>query len=299
MIKDFHGVYSAVFTPYGKDGCFDAAMFERLVAFHAKNGLRGLYVGGSSGEGPMQKIAERIEIARCAIELCRKHNLKSIIHIGHCSTDLALEMAGSAEEAGADAISSVQPYYYVFNTGQRENYYLELVDKIELPLIIYMYLDNLTAASSQSMLKLLSNEKIIGMKYTGNDFFMVSSLFNQLPDEKLFFSGSDQHMIAGLSYGSCGSIGLYQNSLPGAFRKLYDAFISGDFDRAGQLQMRINALIDCVKDFGDFSYVKAIMRYIDMDCGCFRAPFKQLDETEYRQLAKEFEQFDDLFALNS
>jgi N-acetylneuraminate lyase len=298
-MENLHGVYSATFTPYGKNGRFNAEMFEKVVAFHARNGLKGLYVGGSSGEGALQKTSERIEIAGCAIELCRKYNLKSIIHVGHCSTDIALEIARAAEAGGADAISSVQPYYYSFTQEQCERYYMSFIEKINLPMIIYMYLKNFTPDSMQSMLKLLRQDKIIGIKYTANDFFTANSLFKQLPDNKLFFSGADEHMIVGLTYNSCGSIGLYQNSVPGAFKKLYDAFRSGDFEQARQYQMRINTLIECVSGFGDYSYVKAIMRYIGFDCGYFRAPLKQLSEGDYCQLALKLEQFDDLFALNN
>lgn len=297
-MKDLHGVYSAIFTPYGKDGRFNSEMFAKVMAFHARNGLTGLYVGGSSGEGPLQKVSERIEVAVCAIEQCRKHKLKSIIHVGHCSTDIAFEIAQAAKQAGPDAISSVQPYYYSITPDQYERHYMSLVEKIDFPMIIYMYLKDLSPNYRQIMMKLLREEKIIGMKYTGNDFFAANCLFNQLPKTKLFFSGSDQHMIAGLTYGSCGAIGLYQNCVPGAFNKLYNAFKSGNFELARQYQMQINSLIKCVSGFGDYSYVKAIMRYIGFDCGCFRAPFKELSESDYCQLALKLEQFDELFALN-
>ena len=113
-LSEFEGVYSALITPYDKKGRINLDMQSKIINFHIKNGIKGLYLCGSTGEGPMLETEERILISKNAIDTCKK-KMKTIVHVGHICTDTAITLAKQAHAHGADAISSVQPYYYDFS----------------------------------------------------------------------------------------------------------------------------------------------------------------------------------------
>ena len=132
--SSFRGVYSATFTPYDKRGNIDFEMQEKVINFHSRNGIRGFYICGSTGEGPLLNENERIIVAENAIKCCRGRG-KVIIHVGHVSTETAIALSKKAKKHGADAVSSIQPYYYHFSEEIEARYYQELSDAVDLSLI--------------------------------------------------------------------------------------------------------------------------------------------------------------------
>ena len=297
-ISSFKGVYSATFTPYDKCGNVDFEMQERIINFHLRNGIKGFYICGSTGEAPLLNENERVIIAENAVKCCKNRG-KVIVHVGHVSTDTAISLSRKAREHGADAVSSIQPYYYRFSEEILSRYYRELSEAVDIPMIIYIY-PNLSGGniSGKHMLELLYLKNVIGAKYTGSDYFVINSIFKNLANEKILFSGADELMMSGLCFGAGGSIGAFQNIIPKPFVKLYDAFSIGKLEEMRDLQYRINDLIHFVVSKSDMSYFKAAMHYVGFNCGFARRPFKQLSEKEYLIFAKELEQFDDLFAMS-
>ena len=296
--SSFKGVYSAAFTPYDKNGNIDFEMQEKIIDFHLRNGIKGFYICGSTGEGPLLNENERISVAENAIKCCNGRG-KVIVHVGHVSTDIAITLSKKAKEHGADAVSSIQPYYYHFSEETEARYYQELSDAVDIPMIIYIY-PKLSGAgiNEKQILKLLDLKNVIGAKYTGQNYFIINSIFKEAAEDKILFSGADELMMSGLCFGTDGAIGAFQNVIPKAFVKLYEAFNTGKINEMRELQYRINDFIYFVVTKGDMSYYKASMRYIGFDCGFARRPFKQLTENEYSSFAKELEQFDDLFAVS-
>jgi len=296
--SSFRGVYSATFTPYDKQGNINLEMQEKIINFHLRNGIRGFYICGSTGEGPLLNENERILVAKNAIKCCKDRG-KVIVHVGHVSTDTAITLSKKAKEHGADAVSSIQPYYYHFSEEIESRYYQELSDAVDIPMIIYIYPKLFgSSITGKQILKLLNLKNVMGAKYTGSDYFVINSIFKKVAQNKILFSGADELMMAGLCFGTGGSIGAFQNIIPKPFVKLYEAFNAGKVEEMRQLQYKINDFIYFVVSKADMSYYKASMRYIGFDCRFARRPFKQLTEKEYSIFANELEQFDDLFTMS-
>jgi N-acetylneuraminate lyase len=294
----FKGVYSATFTPYDKNGDVNLDMQEKIIDFQLRNGLKGLYLCGSTGEGPLLNEKERILVAQNAVKYCEGKG-KTIVHVGCVSTDAAIILSEKAKEHGADAVSSIYPYYYNFPEEALFRYYRELSDAVDIPMIIYIYPQlSGRSISKEFILRLFKLKNVIGAKYTGSDYSAVSGIFEKAEREKILFSGADELMMNGLCFGAKGAIGAFQNVIPGAFVRLYEAFSAGNMDKMRSLQRRINNFIYFVISKGDMSYYKASIRYIGFDCGSARKPFKQLTEDEYAAFAEELKKFDDLFEMS-
>ncbi len=297
-LADFEGVYSATFTPYDRQGRFCSEMQARLIDFHARNGLRGLYLCGSTGEGVLLDTEERKQVTRSAVAAAQGR-LRIITHVGHAATDVAVELARDAEAVGADAVSSVHPIYYSYTDEIEYRHYRAIADAVDIPLFIYAH-PILTGREmpADHLLRLFEIPNIVGVKYTGMDFYSMRNISDRVPKPHLILGGSDERMIQGLVSGTRGAIGSYQNVVPAAFVTLHDLFRQGRVDEAMGMQQRVNALVTAVQAKRDLSYPKAIMRHIGFDCGWCRRPFKQLTEREYAEFARELEAFDELFALS-
>ena len=295
----FKGIYSATFTPYDKQGAIDLDMQAKLIEFHVRNGLTGLYLCGSTGEGPMLDIAQRKELTRNAVRVANGR-LKVIAHVGHICTDAAVELARDAEEHGADAISSINPIYYSYTDDIECRHYSGIADSVSLPVLIYANpLMTGKQTSDEQLFCIFAIENVVGMKYTGTDFYAMRNVSDRIQKPHVILSGSDERMAMGLVFGTQGAIGTHQNIIPGAFVKLYQLFKQERLQEVMALQQQINQLVIHLLSWRDLSIFKAAMRYVGFDCGWAKRPFAQLSEAEYRDLAKTLERFDELFAMSN
>ncbi len=296
--EDFKGVYSALYTPYDADGKVNPAMVEKLIDFHYRNGLRGCYVLGSTGEGPFLEMDERKNMAKAAVNAGRGR-MKIIIHVGHIQSAKAAELAAHAESVGADAVSSITPFYYPYSPEVEFRHYETIATASALPFLIYA---NPAIAgkdiSEKSLLRLFTLETVKGVKFTGSDFSLFNNIIRKADKEIIWFSGSDQLMIAGMMFGSYGSIGTYQNILPRPFAKLWELFQQGKIAEARKLQFKINEFLFFTVGIRDFSYAKMTMRYLGFDSGCMKLPFKQISESEYQEFTGKLKKFDELFSMS-
>lgn len=281
--QDILGEYSATFTPYDKNDEVNVAMLEKIVEFHIRSGLKGFYLTGNTGECHLLSPDER----KLVVESVAKFNrgrAKIIVHVGHDSTDTAMDLARHAAKCGADAVSALALRGGTFDHAYR--HYSRIAGSTDLPFLIYSVRENLTPDRD---VKLFDIPNVRGMKYTGFDFFGMQQLIGLLDKPCAFFSGSDQLFLAGLCFGAGGSIGTSQNFAPREFVRIFELFQQGRLEEARELQAKINKVIYLMLEDGDRSYTKAIMRYIGFDCGNCRLPHKQLTQEEYAAFAKRLE----------
>lgn len=284
MIKnsklDMAGVYTALFTPFTKDNRIDEEMVARLIDYGISNGIKGFYLTGGTGEGLLLSKEERITIYRAAVKAA-KGNAKLIAHVGCINTDDAIELARAAADAGCDWVSSVPPVYYGQKPAEVFNHYRLISEATDLPFLIYA---NGGVVNPDSDRRFFDLKNVKGMKYTGTTFYDIQRLNNRLDKEVVFFSGSDQHAIAALSFGNlfAGSIGTVQNIIPAHFVKIHNLMLQNNFQAAAELQAEANRVVEFVcHTFPKQSLRKAAMRYIGLDCGQFRPPHEAYTEDDY------------------
>ncbi|MCM8757146.1 MAG: dihydrodipicolinate synthase family protein, partial [Candidatus Omnitrophica bacterium] len=137
MIRKFSGVYTALLTPFGKNGEVDEKRLDALVDFLLKRGIYGFYVCGGTGEGLLMDVAEREKVA----ELVKQkvgNRVPIITHVGgSVNTENALKLVKHAEKISLDATSSIPPIYYRFSFREIFTYYRSLAEGSSLPLFIY------------------------------------------------------------------------------------------------------------------------------------------------------------------
>ena len=170
----FKGVLPALLTPFDKDGNVNKSTVDKLVKYNLKKGVNGFYVGGSTGEGLLLTIDERVALFNYAAE-ANEGKSTLIAHVGTIATKHAIEMAKAAEKAGYDAISAVAPYYFKFGTEAIKQYYFDIASSVNIPMIIYNFPGangfSLDKATAEEMFA--ANDKFIGIKHTTSDMYAL------------------------------------------------------------------------------------------------------------------------------
>jgi len=274
------GVYTALFAPFTLDDRVNEEMLGRMVEYGLANGIKGFYLTGGTGEGLLLSKDERKLVYRVAAKAA-KGRAKLIAHVGCVNTNDAVELARAAADAGCDWVSSVPPVYYGQKPADVYNHYRLISGATNLPFLIYA---NGGVVNPETDARLFDLRNVKGMKYTGTNFYDVQRLKSRIGKEAVFFSGSDQHAIAALSFGDvfAGVIGTLQNVIPAHFVRIWNLVRANDFRAAAQVQSEANKAVEFVcHTFAKQSLRKAAMRYIGLDCGMFRPPHEPYTEAEY------------------
>lgn len=274
--EKFAGIYSALFTTYDEKGQMDSARLRDLIDFQLERGLRGAFIAGSTGEGLLLSEEERKVVAATAVDTLKGRGI-SIVHVGHMSTATACELARHAESVGADMVATLPPLYYAASTEDVVRHYQTIAASVSLPVLVYDISIRTGVRFTDEMWgRLFAIDNIVGMKYTGNDFYYLRNVIELLDGEALVLSGSDPLFLPALTMGVDGAIGTTENIAPEWFVKIQDRFAAGDIHQARELQYELNRLIKFWLAHGDLSAAKALASLRGVPAGDVRAPLAPL-----------------------
>src|SRR5918992_6353965 len=131
------GVLLPIITPFDEKIRVDEQMMRQLVDFHIKAGVQGLFVLGSTGQGPAMTVEERKQTAAIALDQA-KSRVPVVIHVGTADTGSTVELAEHAAAHKADAVAIVPPYYYSDHTDYEiVAHYKAVAKAVPLPIFIY------------------------------------------------------------------------------------------------------------------------------------------------------------------
>jgi N-acetylneuraminate lyase len=195
------------------------------------------------------------------------------------STKDTVELSSHAKRCGADAVSSVTPLYYRYGFAEVKEYYKQIAEASELPVIIYN-IPGLTgtAYGYDQLCELLEIDGVAGMKFTSSDFFLLNRLVNTYPD-KVFYNGSDEMLLSGLAAGAQGGIGTTYNFMPDLMVKIYDLAYKEKLSEAREVQSVANSAIATILKYGAVQSCKYLISQYGVPYGECREPFMPLDES--------------------
>ena len=293
---DMAGVYSAMVSPFTKDGKLNEGAIEQLVEYGIESGLRGFYLTGGTGEFTLMSVEERKRLYARAVKAA-KGRCKLIAHVGATRTDDAVELARSAEKVGCDWVSSVAPIYFGQNAAAQYAHYKMISEASGLPLMIYCFGNNLVPDRD---LKLFDLKNVEGMKYTGADYYAVQSMRRKIGKDTFFVSGRDEMLGCALALGDtfAGGIGTSYNMIPKHFVAIYKSSLKGDGAAVAKLQGEVNHFVDLLLTCSDWSQWKSFMLARGIDVGNARMPCGSiLSEKERKVWAKKFSDLIGTFTL--
>ncbi len=236
------GIIPALVTPFDKEENLDLDRLENLVEWLLKKGVNGFYLTGSTGEGFLMNMDERKKVAETVVKIVNGR-VPIIVHIGNISTKLSIELAKHAEEIGADAISSVPPFYWHFDNAHIKSYYSDISDATSLPMFIYNV--PLAGLLGFGLIKKLAKIKNVhGIKYTGYTHQDIHKCKDQISKKFMVYSGADEMAVSGLVNGADGIIGSFYTMIPDLFVQLYNHVKAHEIDEAQYLQKCAVSIIE-------------------------------------------------------
>ncbi|NQU25367.1 MAG: dihydrodipicolinate synthase family protein, partial [Candidatus Nealsonbacteria bacterium] len=287
------GLVAAGFTPMKADGAVNPDRIPEVVEFLVGQPVDGIYVCGSTGEGPLLSTDERMAVAGAYVAAAAGR-LPVVVQVGHSSLAEAQTLAAHAEQIGADAISAVAPYYFKPGSG---DVLLDCLDEItsaapKLP--FYYYHVPAISGVDLDVIELLRQvpervPSLVGVKYTAPTLDEMQQLIEYHGHRFDILHGRDEMLLAGLAVGAVGAIGSTYNFAAPLYRHLISAFEAGDLEQARQYQLLAVVMIRAVLECGGQAALKAAMSLVGPDCGPVRLPLVSLTAEQIAQLQHEFE----------
>ncbi len=276
----FSGIIPALVTPLDANEHINETTARRLMRWMMDCGADGFYICGATGEGPVVAPGQRMKLAEIAREETRLRGAKAIIHVGAVDLSTAAALARHAGEIGADAVSSVPPFFFGYGEKEIAQYYTRIAESAGLPLIMYCSPLAGINITYDMVGRFLRIPNAIGVKWTSYDYYTMHRIKLLQGGDVNVLNGPDETLLCGLAMGADGGIGGTYNVMPKVFRGIYDSFKAGDIAAAQRGQDKANRLIDVILRYGVQPSLKEILARAGFDCGCCVYPQKRLTDEE-------------------
>lgn len=285
MTQDLTGVLTALAIPFDQGGALDSAALRRVVDHSVDNGVHGVVAGGSTGEFAAMSADERMRVVT-EVTSHVAGRVPVIAQTGAVTTAQAIRHSKAAEEAGADVLMLVTPYYEPLSMNETVDYLRTVVDAVEKPVMLY----NIPGATGVS----LTPEVVEGLvdefphiryiKDSSTDWALGLQLIHHLSDKIGTFIGWDVYMYSALVEGAAGIMAGTGNVVPAELVAVYERFAAGDLQGAGKLWKDLYPVIDAMISTPFIAAVKAGLEYKGLPGGVPRAPMAGLSETDRTEL---------------
>jgi N-acetylneuraminate lyase len=293
-IQHTDGLIAALFTPFHPDGSVHYELLPALVDHLISTGISGIFICGSNGEGPNLTLEERMQVSEKVIH-AGKGRLRMIVHVGHASIAEARKLARHAQEAGADAISSVAAFYFKPTSVQN------LADCMTdiaagapgLP-FYYYHIPSLTGFSVDVLDFMRIAEKQIpnfaGVKYTAATLWEYQECLNYEGGKYDVLYGFDENHLPALSMGAKGAIGSTFNFAAPLYLKVREYFEAGEVEKARKQMLFCVEMVRVVVQYPPIPAQKAVMKMLGFDMGPCRLPLVALPDDQYQALHRQLTQ---------
>jgi len=227
-------------TPFDEKGRVDEPVMRELVEFYVKASVQGLFVLGSSGQGPVMSVEERKRAADIAIDQARGR-LPMVIHVGTADAESTVELAAHAAERGASAVAVIPPYYYSDHTEYEiVAHYKAVATAVPLPIFIYEN-PKYSGISISPEFGLRLKEAvptIRGIKVAYGAGAMPEYVRLFPPDVSVFTGNAD--LFGLVPFGVAGMINPPTSFVPELGVALWKALKDEQYQKAVELQKKVN-----------------------------------------------------------
>ncbi len=240
----FSGTITALVTPLLQDGSVDYSALKGLVDYQLEQGIDGISPCGTTGESATLTHEEQHRVIKAVVEQVRKR-VPVIAGAGSNSTRTAVALARAAEEAGADAILSVTPYYNRPTQEGLFQHFRAVAESVRVPLIVY----NVPGRTGcnlepQTLMRLAEIRNVVGVKEASGNLGQIMEIIRQRPSGFAVLSGDDALALPIIAAGGDGVVSVVSNEAPGLMKQMVDAALAGDYEKARRLHYRLLPLMN-------------------------------------------------------
>jgi 4-hydroxy-tetrahydrodipicolinate synthase len=286
MSQQYEGIHAALLTPFASDDSVNEAVLADLIDDLLDNGVHGLVVNGSTGEGLCLRPEEWRRTAELAREKTRGH-VPMTVQVGALTTRQAVENTAYAGELGADAVMLLPPFYEPLDDRELETY-VRAVAEVDLPIMIY---NNPAAVgwsiSPEQLARLSRIDQVQYLKDTTPDAARLFEVRRLIGDRLQLLNGQDSLAIVGFLGGTRAGVWGAANATPRACVRLWELTVDRpDLDAARRLWEALYPVMQFFEASGYVASVKAATELRGIPVGAPRLPSLPLSEESRRQLSE-------------
>ncbi|MDI3387412.1 4-hydroxy-tetrahydrodipicolinate synthase [Streptomyces sp. B-S-A8] len=279
----------AMITPFDASGALDPDGAGRLAVRLVDKGCEGLVLSGTTGESPTTSDAEKADLIR-AVREAVGDRASVVAGVGSADTAHARELARQAEQAGADGLLLLTPYYSKPPQDAIEEHFRTVADTTGLPVLLYDIPHRTgTRIEPETVLRLAEHPRIVGVKDCAYDLLGTQKVLART--ELAYYTGCEEFILPLYAVGGAGYISTVANVVPAELRAILDAFDAGDTAGATLLQRLALPLIELMMADGLPGTVtaKALLGALGLPAGPVRAPLRAADERRTARLVTAYE----------
>lgn len=292
------GLIDAPFTPFHENGDVNLEPIAAYAAMLQKNGLQGVFINGSSGEGYMLTTDERKALAERWMSVAPQ-GFKVIVHVGSCCLRDSVELARHAQQIGAWGIGSMAPPFPHISRIEELVKYCEQIAAAAPQLPFYYYHIPAFNGAYLPMTELLEAvdgriPNFAGIKYTYESLYEYNQCRLYRNGKYDMLHGQDETILPSLAQGGAkGGIGGTTNYNGRELVAIIEAWNKGDIEAAREHQNFAQLVINVICHYrGNIVAGKRIMKLIGFDLGPNRVPFQNMTDEEEARMKAELESID-------
>lgn len=241
------GIIPPMVTIFNEDYSIDWQGNGQLVDYLIEKGVDGIFIMGSIGEFTRLSIEERKKYTEFIIDKVGGR-VPVLVGVGHTATGITNELSRHAEDAGADFLVAVTPYYWQLSDDALYSHYQVVASSTSLPVLLYNIPQLTNNDLKPELIAQLADDfsNIIGIKDSIDSFTHLKDIIGRTRQVKEGFcvlAGFDHYLLSTLEAGGDGIIGGCANFLPELPGDIFRAFQEGDYGRAIKLQKKLNQLV--------------------------------------------------------
>ncbi|WP_084965502.1 4-hydroxy-tetrahydrodipicolinate synthase [Thermoactinospora rubra] len=280
----FGRMLTAMVTPFTADGAVDYERAQSLAAYLVDTQRNdGLVVSGTTGESPTTSDAEKERLLRAVLEAVGDR-AAVVAGVGTYDTHHSVELARTAERAGAHGLLVVTPYY---NKPPQEGLYQHftaVADATGLPVMLYDIPGRSgVPIKTETLIRLAQHERIVAVKDAKGDLFAGSTVMTAT--DLVFYSGDDALNLAWLAHGAAGFVSVIGHVVGAELAAMIDHFRSGRVEEARRIHEQLIPVVDGIMmRAGGAIMVKAALALVGRPVGGLRPPLVAADDKQTAEL---------------
>jgi 4-hydroxy-tetrahydrodipicolinate synthase len=272
------GSIVALVTPFHENGSVNYARLDELVDWHIVSGTDGILILGTTGEASTMTGKECERILKRVVKKAAGR-IPVIAGSGSNCTQTMLEKSLRFQDAGADGLLIITPYYNKANDEGMYRHFSTAADAVKLPCILYNVPGRTGCSISEKVIaRLYKHENIIGIKEASGNLSYASQIARYLSDDFQMYSGNDDVIVPMMSLGSSGVISVFANIMPEIVHTMVMDFLKGDIKKAIAAQLKYLKVINDLFIEVNPIPIKAAMNMMSLRAGSLRLPLYEMSD---------------------
>lgn len=288
IIKKTEGLLAATFSTFDENKALRLDLIPSVVDRLIADGIKGIFVGGTNGEGLSLSTEERMAVTDAYVKAANKRVL-IFAHVGHSSIAEARKLATHAQQVGADAISAVAAFYFKPSCAENLADCMAQIAAAAPELPFYYYHMPAVTGVAVSVIDFLKHAErkipsLAGVKYTANTLHEYQDCLNYKGGKFDILFGYDELLLPALSVGAKAAIGSTYCFAAPLYLRIMELFQQQKMEEAAALQLESIKMIRALVKYSPIPTQKQILKLAGMDLGGCRLPLVALNQQQCDEL---------------